>query len=889
MSTARDFRGRYPDHLCPVDDDARTKTVCFVSDTPEHIIEEARDVATTEQAEAEEESLDPVELSGADKRRLDFSREGVNVPKARYLKSLGERYSVDPFDHVDLAEIDAVRDAEPILERARRSGGTNRGGGTARFDDEAAARERRERRAGAEQARSEECNHAEDHCANGDPEACEFLQEVCGLSEEEVADMADLEPDMRADPDDPSEGEAGDLFDRLDGPSKGAYARSWGGYQAATEAIQEAVEQAVAGLDDAHDAARAINGIRAEEGADPIHFERLEQANAAMLDLLRHAARTCHECHAQHGEEPDGLDHEVAATGREDIRRFVTAGGRETSVGNPDGIGPATNEPEEPPEWAAQADISDFGAEEGDMSDDTPTPDGDDSAPGADEWTVYNGSLPDGIVQAYHGRSGGLARSTFVIVHRMGNSPYTVTRTRMGEGERFTEAVESGRVIGGGQTETDAIDTAIDHMHENPPVEQDDPPDLADMATVAEEEPPIPRDLELRDEPGEMSDRSIMAAALRDEAQQYEGDHPPTARRYTNAAQVVESDGWRGLSETGRNLLVDALAGMISAANRNNRPDLERRAREALAEVEGDDTPAVADMETVAAEEPPIPRELDRGATTADATPREERFGTPDFEQVKPSISRKPRFTTIRYPREIPMFERVDTVIDAETVDVMDLDAGSTYPAQVDLVWRHTDPDSSADVFHVAAMRGAPESAPPRHGWTVATWGGGRDEWIKQATAEAEALPQVVAQVAASAREMLTDSGPQLVGMETVAEEEPPLPREMTVEQEMFFADRDDDGDPQDVIEREQQRTLGGGRTDPQATFAGVPDEPGGASEVEEEAASEFGVDDRSEAGRGADDAPETEERTLGEATGGFDAREAGQGGFDDFEEDTDT
>lgn len=611
MSTAREMRGEHADHICPIDDDARTKEVCFTSDTPETVLERARDIATTERAEAGEEALDPVPLDRSEKRDLDFSRDGVNVFKARYLKGLGERYNVDPFQHVDLAEIDGVRDAEGILDRARKSGGSGRGGGTAQFDDEAAERERRERRAGAEQARAEECDHAEDFCANGDQEACEFLREACDTDPEDLRDMEPLEPDMSGDRDGPTEEESGDIFDRLDGPEKGAYARSWGGYQAATEAMQDAAETMLAAIDNAHDAARAINGIRAGEGAGPIHFEKLEKGNAALLDLARHAARTCHECHAQHGGEPDGLDHEVAATDREDIRRFVTAGGRETSVGNPDGIGPATNEPENPPEWAAQSDVTDFGGEDAGTPDATP---------------------------------------------------------------------------GGEGTET-----------------------------------PMPV----------FTDSRV--------------NYPPSA--------------------------------------------------------------------------------------------------------------------------ELPGFRRIEGQDTGETVEVVDRVNGGTFAADVDLEYKHDGGER-----YVAGMRGAPDAAPPGNSMAVATWSDPPGEWVLEATAEPEAVGRVVAQIAARVRQTAGDSAPQLAGMEA-ATDQPPIPRDL-----------DPAGDP-DVLEREQQRTLGGGRTDPQATFAAMPDEPDGEAEIEQEAASEFGVDDRSDPSRGAADATETEEQTLGESTGGFDAREGGQGGFDDFEE----
>lgn len=36
-----------------------------------------------------------------------------------------------------------------------------------------------------------ECDHARDHCENGDPDACEFLKDGCGLDDEQVAEILD--------------------------------------------------------------------------------------------------------------------------------------------------------------------------------------------------------------------------------------------------------------------------------------------------------------------------------------------------------------------------------------------------------------------------------------------------------------------------------------------------------------------------------------------------------------------------------------------------------------------------------------------------------------------------------------------------------------------------
>ena len=327
MATADSFREDYPEHLCP-DDDARTKTVTFVSGTPDRVLEEAEAAAISEAAETEGGLSGAADLTRKDRRALDFARDGVNVPKARWVKALAQEYGVDPWQHVDLAEIDHAEDARPMFESARRTGGTNRGGG-AQYDDEATERERRDRRSGAEKHVSEGCDHAEGHCRNGDPAACEYLESECGVPPERVDQL--LSPPESAPPESPSEGtpevdpEAADLS----GEALGALKRSWGGYNAAVDDLRAAVETIEAALEDANGAARAINGIRAEAGQPPIHFDSLEGANAALLDAVRMASATCHECHADHSEH----DHDVTAGDGEDLRAFIREGGAGTPVG----------------------------------------------------------------------------------------------------------------------------------------------------------------------------------------------------------------------------------------------------------------------------------------------------------------------------------------------------------------------------------------------------------------------------------------------------------------------------------------------------------------------------------------------------------------------------
>lgn len=324
-STADDFREQYAEYICPIDDDARTKTVAFVSDTPDHIIEEAKATAVSEGARLEG-GLTAVDLTRKERERLDFSRDGVNVPKARYLKGLGEEYAVDAFQHVDLAEIDAVADARPILERVNQS--TGQGGQRASGADEAAERRDRESRAKAERQQSEGCDHARGHCEHGDPEACEFLADACGYDESEVADLMST-PD-RASPENTSDRDAAEPDEGdLSGEQLGALRKAWGGYRGALADLTDGLDVVREEWKNAQQAARAINAIRADVGQEPIHFDALEAANADLTDLMRMASADCSECHAEHHDH----SHDLTSGSRETLREFVQQGAPETPVG----------------------------------------------------------------------------------------------------------------------------------------------------------------------------------------------------------------------------------------------------------------------------------------------------------------------------------------------------------------------------------------------------------------------------------------------------------------------------------------------------------------------------------------------------------------------------
>ncbi|MFC6785171.1 hypothetical protein ACFQFH_19630 [Halobaculum halobium] len=178
-------REEHADLVCPVDDDKRMRTVHFVSDTPDTLLDRLRAEADEGTAQREDRGPGQVDLTDAERGRLDFSKGRANVLWARSIKGLAARHGVSDWtSYVDpTLTVDEHRE---VMENAGQEGGG------ARADPDQRDADREANAAATEQA--EGCNHARGHCEHGDPDACEFLQEACGYSEAEVSDLL-TEPD----------------------------------------------------------------------------------------------------------------------------------------------------------------------------------------------------------------------------------------------------------------------------------------------------------------------------------------------------------------------------------------------------------------------------------------------------------------------------------------------------------------------------------------------------------------------------------------------------------------------------------------------------------------------------------------------------------------------
>lgn len=278
------WREEHPEHIAP-SDDARLKTVTFNSEIPEALLERAHLEGDEGRAEREA-GPGQAELTDHEREQLDFSKGRANVLHARSVKAIALDEGVDDW----VAHYDPTLTVDEHREVMERATIEDRG---QRLDAEDTASERAGRAAASAQA--DECDHARGHCRMGDPGACEFLRVACGLTDEEIGELLAAADDV-ADED----GEPPTDVEQLPGEIRGALQRSWQGYQGAVTDLEHALDDLDTNWQHAQQAARAINGIRERMGQGPLHFERLEDLQGELADIVRAAAADCHECHLRH-------------------------------------------------------------------------------------------------------------------------------------------------------------------------------------------------------------------------------------------------------------------------------------------------------------------------------------------------------------------------------------------------------------------------------------------------------------------------------------------------------------------------------------------------------------------------------------------------------------
>jgi len=276
-TAADSIRDEYDDHLCS-DDDRRLKKVVFASDTPERVVEEARQVALDSRAEGEA-GAGQAPLSDTERGKIDFSKGRANVPWARSIKAIAADEGVSDWTAYVDPSLTVDEHREVMAEAALEGGGR-------RQEDTETATEKAGR--ASRTAQAEGCDHARDHCENGDTAACEFLQNTCGYDESEVSLILG---DDRPEGPDTEQTElvevGGERGESIEVPPEvaGALSQSWQGYKGAVSRLSKDIGDIRKAVVNARQATRAINSIRKQQGQEPIHMDRLHELLAVLDDM----------------------------------------------------------------------------------------------------------------------------------------------------------------------------------------------------------------------------------------------------------------------------------------------------------------------------------------------------------------------------------------------------------------------------------------------------------------------------------------------------------------------------------------------------------------------------------------------------------------------------
>ena len=150
-------------------DDRRSKTVELKDAVPDEMVQRVREeAADSRQAEAEQGGQ--VELSDRERKQIDFSREGVNVPFARSVKGIADNEGVT--DWLQFADLElSVDENRRVLKDASREERGRSGLGKSQEKRNIA------RAADNKQKRRQQAEGAKQPALEGDTNAAEFLRE----------------------------------------------------------------------------------------------------------------------------------------------------------------------------------------------------------------------------------------------------------------------------------------------------------------------------------------------------------------------------------------------------------------------------------------------------------------------------------------------------------------------------------------------------------------------------------------------------------------------------------------------------------------------------------------------------------------------------------------
>ncbi|QIO23728.1 hypothetical protein [Haloarcula sp. JP-L23] len=268
-------RDKHSEYLCS-EDDKRLKTVAFAENgTPESVLEDAHLMADDSHVNTGESS-GSVPLTDAEKDEIDFSETDTWTARAAKGAFLDE--GVSDWLTYWSEDLTTTGEAREAAKRAKQDEKDTRldAGPT----DEERAHQYGKR---ARQAQHRQCNHIEGECENGDPEACEFLTQHCGYSEEEVSQFIDESTGTDHEQQDLVT-VGGDEYPEMEVTPEvaGALRDSWTGYKGGLSGIERALSDAREAVINTRQAWRAINRIREANGQDAMHPDRLH----TLLDAL---------------------------------------------------------------------------------------------------------------------------------------------------------------------------------------------------------------------------------------------------------------------------------------------------------------------------------------------------------------------------------------------------------------------------------------------------------------------------------------------------------------------------------------------------------------------------------------------------------------------------
>lgn len=121
METADAYRRDHDEWVCPIDDDERRKTVAFVSDTPDWLLDRAQVEAASSRDERTADG-GQVELTDSEKDRLGPFTGSNNYRKAAAVKGVMLDAGVDDWTSYYDATL-TVDEHRDLADRAARDGG----------------------------------------------------------------------------------------------------------------------------------------------------------------------------------------------------------------------------------------------------------------------------------------------------------------------------------------------------------------------------------------------------------------------------------------------------------------------------------------------------------------------------------------------------------------------------------------------------------------------------------------------------------------------------------------------------------------------------------------------------------------------------------------------